>query len=245
MGNTYGLLHHAVFWDNLDAVVMLIGRGADINMKTRQTCRTLQVPAESTPLHIAATIGNVMIVKQLIVEGADLKAVDAGIEGVRDPATPLDVAATLCCRRALEEAAQLKAQHEDFARHVKGHDWEAALKLVQAGFPVNARVPPPDPASPQPHVPPAEGYVYAVHEAVRQGDIAQYAKFLYAGAFPLQETGMSEEADESDDEDAPPRASLRDRIRGKMPSNVCDETPTGEGIKSLVEEIEKICKAED
>merc|ERR1719163_2425404 len=98
MGNTYGPIHQAVFWENLEAVAVILSFGGDINLPTKRKCPTLDVAGGSTALHLAATIGNETLVRYLISNDADVSLKDD--EGQ----TALDVATTLGCRAAIENA---------------------------------------------------------------------------------------------------------------------------------------------
>jgi len=175
MGNTYAVLHQAVFWDDLDGVVMLTGRGAFVDTQTRQICPTLGVAKGSTPLHLAAIIGNDVIVRQLICDGADPAITDENGQ------TALDVAKTAKCIAALEGLGDLRARHERFADLVRNRSWKEAMDLVYEGFPANAPLPG--------HTARINDRFHAIHAAVRQGDIEAYANLIYAGAYPLQVTG--------------------------------------------------------
>merc|ERR1712232_1188911 len=54
LGETYGSVHQAVFWEDLQGLILLTNRGADINMGTQQFCRKSELAKGSTPLHLAA-----------------------------------------------------------------------------------------------------------------------------------------------------------------------------------------------
>jgi len=168
-GRTYAPLHQAVFWGDLEGLVLLTSRGANVNIKTRQECRVLKVPADSTPLHLAATIGSVILVKQLICDGADENAKDAFQR------TPLQVAGTESCRHALTETAvaDLKDKQRRFADLIERRDWNRALKLVDDGFPANATLP-------DPNAPAAEKY-HAIQMAATHGT-SQHIRSLCARA---------------------------------------------------------------
>jgi len=75
----YTLLHYCCLYDLGVLVPILLARGADLNCPALASCG-------STPLHLAAQTGNLILVQSLIEKGADITAKDA--EG----ATPADCA---------------------------------------------------------------------------------------------------------------------------------------------------------
>lgn len=73
-GNTYALLHQAVFWNSLYGVLLLLDNKANINAQTKADDRDLDIRRGSTALHLAVVTLNVDIVKVLLSRGADPQA---------------------------------------------------------------------------------------------------------------------------------------------------------------------------
>lgn len=61
-------IHHACYYDNLEAVIILVEYGSDVN------CRDIN---EETPAHYAAKLDNDKILSYLHSKGANLQAIDA------------------------------------------------------------------------------------------------------------------------------------------------------------------------
>lgn len=211
-GRTYAPLHQAVFWESLEGVVLLTSRGADPNVLTVRECPTLKVAQDSTPLHLAATIGNAIIVKQLICDGANENLVDAN--GLK----PYDVAGTAACRAVLEDASGIRERMARFAELIDdAESWDEALQYIQGaeGLPANVMLPPGDDCS-------LEDKYHPIQKATLQGNIAAYVKLVYSGALPIQSM-------DPDAEGSGPFAA---------PSSLCEDA----GLKPLLEMIERMCR---
>ncbi|GIL77976.1 hypothetical protein Vretimale_7377 [Volvox reticuliferus] len=95
-GGSYTPLHYAARGGHLDAVELLLQKGANPNAATRGM--------GATPLHRAAMQGHFFVVERLLAAGADARAVDCDLE------TPLHKAAVQghgeVCRLLLERCPE-------------------------------------------------------------------------------------------------------------------------------------------
>ncbi|GIL77977.1 hypothetical protein Vretifemale_7433 [Volvox reticuliferus] len=96
LGGSYTPLHYAARGGHLDAVELLLQKGANPNAATRGM--------GATPLHRAAMQGHFFVVERLLAAGADARAVDCDLE------TPLHKAAVQghgeVCRLLLERCPE-------------------------------------------------------------------------------------------------------------------------------------------
>eukprot|EP00667_Euglena_gracilis_P006169 EG_transcript_6222 len=106
--NTYGsffnLLHIAVLWQDSFAVAMLLGHGADVNALTRGESI---VPANSTPLHLAAFLGSPRILRLLLAWGASTTIRNA------QGASCLEVPTTVACAELFSNAQAVRAAAQE------------------------------------------------------------------------------------------------------------------------------------
>jgi ankyrin repeat protein len=160
----YSLLHQAVFWENMDGVVLLTNRGADLNASTLRDDAKFSVKRGSTPLHLAALIGNAKIVRQLLCDGADASIQD------HDGNTPAQVAATDACRRAIETAEELQSMTIRMLTAASKGDWDTVRKCIYDGVPPNAA--------------PQNKNFYLLHHAAKEGALDVCVELIRAGALP-------------------------------------------------------------
>lgn len=87
--DAYTPLHLSLIGGYPDIANMLIGKGADVNVKTTNWEQT-------TPLHLAAALGYESTVRLLVEKGADINAVDSG------ESTPLHLASSTGHKEVVE-----------------------------------------------------------------------------------------------------------------------------------------------
>eukprot|EP00667_Euglena_gracilis_P003048 EG_transcript_3055 len=172
LGRNYTLLHQAVFWESKFGVVVLINYGADVNAQTIALDPTLQLAQGSTPLHIAALLGNEAIIRLLLCSGADPNIKDG--KGM----TPAQLNTSPQCRKLLVDPAVVRLGQE-MCGLAKGQRFAQAIDFaVRHHLPLDIK-----------QYPGMEGSdYYIIHQVAYGGDTQSYRIMLAHGACPLLRT---------------------------------------------------------
>lgn len=171
-GRKYTLLHQAVFWENRFGVVTLINFGADVNCKTLSKDELLDLNSGSTPLHIAALLGNEAILRLLLCSGAD--------PTVRDDCglTPAQLNTSPECRTVLQDT-RLMQLTRDMCNFAKVQQINKALALsLEHRLPLDVKAYPG----------PQGSDFYIIHQVAFFGDLHNYRILLAHGASPVLKT---------------------------------------------------------
>eukprot|EP00668_Euglena_longa_P014509 GGOE01018499.1.p1 GENE.GGOE01018499.1~~GGOE01018499.1.p1 ORF type:complete len:526 (-),score=148.54 GGOE01018499.1:129-1637(-) len=166
-GSAYALIHIATLWQNPFAIATLLGLGADVNAPTRANGL---FAVSSTPLHLAAALGNASIMKLLLCWGANTKALDSKRN------MPSALALNKACSGALSEAVEVQRTTQEACNAAfNGFSHKLFGILARVEVPVNVKFQ-------------SSSRYFLIHQVAFNGDLEAYHLLLEAGASPLLRT---------------------------------------------------------